>query len=120
MSGAGVVQNPVLAQGARCIIDPPATKGYLLMAAQIKAMVIDFDKAKAQRLTLPGVPGAGAPGTPVLTEPPKVEKTGQKEVVAGYTCELWKVSAKNAHADVRSQRGSDGSISPTSGWRPPR
>ncbi len=92
----GAADNPVLAQGGAVLIDPPAKKAFVLLPAQKKAMVIDFDKAKALR----GGPLAGRPGTPAVTEPPKVEKTGKKEVIAGYTCETWKVTSKTSRADM--------------------
>ncbi|CAN5849762.1 hypothetical protein BH11MYX4_BH11MYX4_51710 [soil metagenome] len=99
MVNQGVADNPVLAQGGAVLIDPPAKKAYILMPAQKKAMVIDFEKAKAQRAARPGVPGQ--PGSPaILTDPPKVEKTGKKEVIAGYTCENWKVTSKTSRADM--------------------
>ena len=96
MAGAGVQDNPMLAQGAGFIIDPPAKKGFLLMPAQKKAMVIDFEKAKAQRVAHPATPGT--PGS--VSDPPKIEKTGKKEVIAGYTCETWKITSKTSRADM--------------------
>ena len=97
LAGAGVQDNPMLAQGAGFIIDPPAKKGYMLMPAQKKAMVIDFEKAKAQRQAHP----AGQPGAPgAISDPPKIEKTGKKAVVAGYTCDEWKVTTKTSRADM--------------------
>ena len=95
----GAQGNPMLAQGGGFIVDPPAKKGFLLMPAQKKAMVIDFEKAKAQRSPLPNKPGQGVPSG-ALTEPPKIEKTGKKETVAGYTCETWKVTSSASRADV--------------------
>ena len=89
--------NPMLAQGGAVLIDTPAKKAFVLIPARKQAMVIDFEKMKAQRSArLPGQPGAGAP----LTEAPKVEKTGKKEVIAGYTCEDWKVTSKTSRADM--------------------
>lgn len=90
--------NPMLAQGAGIIVDPPSKKAFMLMPAQKKAMVIDFEKLKAMRGSRPGVPGEPSGG--IITEPPKIEKTGKKEVIAGYECENWKVSSKNARADM--------------------
>ncbi len=97
IANQGVSDNPLLAQGGAILIDPPVKKAFVLIPAQKKAMVIDFEKMKAQRAArAPGQPGGGA----VLTEPPKVEKTGKREVVAGYTCELWKVTSKTSRADM--------------------
>ena len=90
--------NPMMAQGAGIIVDPPATKAFMLMPAQKKAMVVDFEKLKAMRGNRAGTPGEPSGG--IITEPPKIEKTGKKEVIAGYECENWKVSSKNARADM--------------------
>lgn len=98
---AGSQENPMLAQSGGFIIDPPAKKGFLLMPTQKKAMVIDFEKVKAQRTNLPNFPGRPrGEGTAALSEPPKIEKTGKKEVVSGYACETWKVTSKASHADM--------------------
>lgn len=91
--------NPMLAQGAGFIIDPPAKKAYMLMPAQKKAVVIDFEKMKALRGAPGGRPGPAA-GVPSPADPPKIEKTGKKEVIAGYECEDWKITSKTSHADL--------------------
>lgn len=89
---AGATDIPALAQGGAFIIDPPAKKGYMLVPAKKMAMVIDFDKAKqARTLNLPG--GSKPSGAP--PDPPKIEKTGKKQTIAGYTCEEWKVTNKD-------------------------
>jgi hypothetical protein len=80
--------NPMLAGGASLLLDPPQKKGWALIPAQKKAVVIDFDKMKASR-----VPGVNTgPGTKANEPPPKVEKTGKKETIAGYDCEIWYVT----------------------------
>jgi hypothetical protein len=91
--------NPMLAQGAAFIVDPPGKKAYALIVAQKKAIVFDFDKAKGG-LKLPKLGGdaRGAPSAP--PDPPKIEKTGKKEIVAGYQCEVWKITSKTGHADA--------------------
>ena len=97
ITNQGAADNPLLAQGGAILIDPPAKKAFVLVPARKQAMVIDFEKARAQRAArTPGQPGGGA----ILTEPPKVEKTGKKEVIAGYTCENWKVTSKTSRADM--------------------
>lgn len=90
---AGGNDNPMLAQGAAFIIDPPAKKGYMLVPAKKMAMVIDFEQAKQMKgARIPGAAG-GTPSAP--SEPPKIEKTGKKETIAGYSCEDWKVTNKD-------------------------
>ncbi|AKU99539.1 hypothetical protein AKJ09_06203 [Labilithrix luteola] len=95
--------NPMLGGGAGVVIDPPQKKAYALLPAQKKAIVIDFSKPKEQRLpqlpSMPSQPGKPSmPSTP--PEPPKVEKTGKKDVIAGYECDEWKITSKTNRADV--------------------
>ena len=91
--------NPMLAGGVAFIVDPPAKKGYALITAQKKAVVLDFDKAKGG-FKPPGVGGGpGGSGAPP-EDPPKFEKTGKKDTIAGYTCEVWKITSKKTHAEA--------------------
>jgi hypothetical protein len=91
--------NPMLAGGVAFIVDPPAKKGYALINSQKKAVVIDFDKAKGG-FKPPTGPGGG-PSSPGHTEdPPKIENTGKKDTIAGYTCEIWKITSKTSHAEA--------------------
>jgi hypothetical protein len=90
----GAPDNPT--QSVVVIIDPPTKKGFALLVAQKKAMLIDFDKAKRGASGLPG--SKTAPGG--LTEVPSIEKTGKKEVIAGYECENWKITSKSSRADM--------------------
>lgn len=94
---ANGVENPSFGAGngeVSIIADPPAKKAYVILAKAKMAMQIDFEKAKAQRVA------AGNPNGGVLTEPPKIEKLGTKEVIAGYECENWKVSGSKGRADM--------------------
>lgn len=97
-SGGVAADNPVLAKGMVIIADPPAKKAYMLMPSAKQAMLIDFEKAKAARVA------SGKPGT-VLNEPPKIEKLGTKEVIAGYECENWKVTSTKSRADMCVSEG---------------
>ena len=99
-AGADIAQgNPMLAQGAAFIIDPPAKKAYALLIAQKKAIVLDLDKSHGG-LKLPRAPGSPAAPSGPPSDPPKIEKTGKKEVVAGFQCEVWKITSKTGHADA--------------------
>lgn len=94
--------NPVLAQGASFILDPPQKKGYALVPSQKKAMVLDFEKMKSGQ----GFPFGGKPGAPSVPDaPPKIEKTGKKDVVAGYACEVWVITTKSNRSEVCSAEG---------------
>ena len=91
--------NPFLAGGLAFIVDPPAKKGYALINSQKKAVVLDFDKAKGgfKPPSMGGGP-SGAGGPP--EDPPKIEKTGKKDTIAGYSCEIWKITSKANHAEA--------------------
>jgi hypothetical protein len=102
-SGDVAPGNPMLAQGVSLIIDPPAKKAYALLPPKKQAVVIDLDKAKSMKMptlpTAPGRPAAPAPTQP--TTPPKIENTGKKDTVAGYQCEVWKITEPDGkHADA--------------------
>jgi hypothetical protein len=89
--------NAMIKDGATMLIDPPQKKGWILVPQKKQALLIDFEKMK----NAPGAskvfgttktkgPGVGASG-----QPPKIEKTGRKDTVAGYTCEIWNVTETN-------------------------
>lgn len=100
-AGGVPTDNPMLAQGASFIIDTPAKKAYVLMPAQKRAMLIDFEKAKALSAGLaPGAPGKAPAPAAAVEPPPSIVKTGKKSVVAGYECEEWKVTQKATRADI--------------------
>jgi hypothetical protein len=82
--------NPMMSGGATLLLDPPQKKGWALVPAQKKAIVIDFDKMKGASSRVPGV-NVG-PGSKTNEPPPQVEKTGKKETIAGYDCEIWNVT----------------------------
>lgn len=101
MADVGGSPNPLTAGGASFILDPPTKKGYALLHSPKKAVVIDFDKAKGG-FKMPKLGGPTVPSTPSgpPPEPPKIEKTGKKDNVAGYSCEIWKITSKANHAEV--------------------
>lgn len=101
-SGGQVGTDPLTAQGASLILDPPNKKGYALMPAAKKAMVIDFDKVKGSNNPLLGSGGNTGSGKP----PPKIEKTGKNDVIAGYECEIWKITQDDGRkAEVCAAEG---------------
>jgi hypothetical protein len=83
--------NPMMSGGATLLLDPPQKKGWALIPAQKKAIVLDFDKMKTSKI--PGV--NTGPGTKANEPPPKIEKTGKKETIAGYDCEVWIITSNN-------------------------
>lgn len=87
------------------IIDPQQKKAWTLIPAQKMAMVLDFDKMKAMKGQIPGLPNAPktAPGAPAT--PPKIDKTGKTEVVAGYSCEIWNITSETTKAEACMAEG---------------
>lgn len=91
-------KNPALAQGGAILLDPPAKKGFILVPPQKMAMLIDLEKVK----NLPKGPIPGLPNVPkgAPSAPPKIDKTGKKDVVAGYSCDVWNVIADGKRTEV--------------------
>lgn len=85
------------------IVDPPTKKGWMLLHPQKMAVVVDFEKLKSMPTgkAIPGLPSAprGAP-TAMPSQPPTIEKTGKKDVVAGYGCDVWNVVSEGKKAEV--------------------
>jgi hypothetical protein len=106
-SGGQVGNDPMTAQGAGLILDPPNKKGYALMPAAKKAMVLDFDKLKGRGNPMAGGGGSlGGGGGGANNNPPKIEKTGKIDVVADYECEIWKITqADGRKAEVCAAEG---------------
>ncbi|MBX3203850.1 MAG: DUF4412 domain-containing protein [Labilithrix sp.] len=94
-------KTPTPAQAGAIILDPPSKKGWLLVPAQKTAMLLDLEKMKSlPKGQLPGLPNAPK-GTPALpSSPPKIDKTGKKDVVAGYSCDVWNVTADGKKTEV--------------------
>jgi hypothetical protein len=94
--------NAMLAQGASLVMDTPKKEGFLLIPARKQAVILDLDELRAMK-TPPSNPGlkAGPDLGKAPEEPPTVDKTGQKDSVAGYACEIWKLTEKTGrHADL--------------------
>lgn len=93
--------------GGSMIIDLPTKKGYMLIHPKKMAMVIDFEKLKnmPKGQTIPGMPPSpkGAPGVP--SQPPTIEKTGKKDVVAGYSCEIWNITSDGKKSQLCAAEG---------------
>ncbi len=103
-ASGGVSDNPMLSQGAAFLLEPQQKKGWLLLPAQKQAIVLDFDKMKNMG-TVYNAPGKSKPSGK-QEPPPKIEKTGKKEVVAGYTCEVWKVTQNDGRkAEICAAEG---------------
>lgn len=75
------------------VYDGPGKKITIVMDQQKQAIVIDLNKTGEQlsqfsKPKLPSGHGSSAPSKP----PPKVEKTGKNDTVAGYKCEIWRIT----------------------------
>jgi hypothetical protein len=73
--------------GAWVIFDGPAKKMTTVMDAQKMAMVVDLNGS------LGGV--AGADVSALGGKKPTIDKTGRTDTVAGYSCDVWKVTEDN-------------------------
>lgn len=100
-TGGGFNDTPHMAQGGSLIIDPPTKKAWMVVPSQKMAIAVDLDKMKDMKGQIPGMPAApkGVP-TSVPSTPPKIDKTGKKDVVAGYSCDVWNVSSEGKRAEA--------------------
>jgi hypothetical protein len=98
--------NPSLSKGAWALVDPPQKKAWLVVDAEKKAIVVDFDKMKEQTKGLPGA-GGGSTGTPSAPSkpPPKITKTGKEDKVAGYACEIWNIEDEGKKVEICAAKG---------------
>lgn len=81
--------------GGVMIVDPPQKKAWALQPAEKRAVLFDLEKMKNAPTVpgMPSMPGAAKPGKPVT--PPKIEKLGKKDTVAGYACETWLITQED-------------------------
>ena len=91
----GAAQPPL----GSMIVDLPTKKGWMLIHPQKIAMPLDLAHPMANPMQ--GLPGApkGVP-TQAPSTPPAIEKTGKKDVVAGYTCEIWNITSDGRKAET--------------------
>ena len=87
--------NPMVGKSVWALLDVPGKKAYAVLDEPKKAIVFDFGKMGDDfKKAKPGGHGssasssAGGPADP----PPKIEKTGKMDKVAGYDCEIWKIT----------------------------
>lgn len=73
------------------IVDVPARKTYVLIHPSKMAMAMSFDDIKNMKGKVAAMTGVRVPDTS-NQPPPKSEKTGKKDSVAGYECEEWKIT----------------------------
>jgi hypothetical protein len=93
--------NPMTKDGVIIIFDPPAKKAWALLPPKKQAILIDLNQAKNMKATRANGPFAPSTTPAVPPEPPKIEKTGKKDSVAGYECEIWKITQKDGkHAEA--------------------
>ena len=84
------------------IYDGPGKKISIVMDQQKQAIVIDLNKAGDNLKTFSGVKGGHGPGGSggSTKPPPKVTKTGKKDTVAGYSCEIWEIQDEDSKGQV--------------------
>lgn len=92
--------SPTQGPQGSVILDLPTKKGWLLMHPKKMAMELDLEKMKNGG-GFPGLPGTpkGVP-TAAPKTPPTVEKTGKKETIAGYGCEVWIVTSEGKKGEA--------------------
>jgi hypothetical protein len=93
---ADVTASSGMGQKGYAVLNTPEKKLYAVLEDKKQVVLLDLDKAGDQlrTLTSSNEPGAREPReqkTAPSRPPPKVTKTGQKDTVAGYACEIWDV-----------------------------
>jgi hypothetical protein len=76
------------------VINTPEKKLYAVLEDKKQVVLIDLDKAGEQLKAFGAGSQAGSRDPRERKEPshsPKVTKTGQKDTVAGYACEIWDI-----------------------------
>ena len=76
------------------IVDADAKKAYAVLDQPKEVIEVDLNKVgdQVKAMKPPGArPKPGAPEPPKY--PPKIEKTGKTDTVAGFSCEIWNVSS---------------------------
>jgi hypothetical protein len=72
---------------------PESSAGYMIFDTTAKKMTMIDDAKKTAMVMDMGAMGAGlAPGSPPAGPKPTIDKTGKNDTVAGYSCELWKMT----------------------------
>jgi hypothetical protein len=77
------------------VLNTPEKKVYAVLEEKKQVVLIDLDKAGEQLKNFGGMDRAPRdprePKESPSHPPPKVTKTGQKDSVAGYACEIWDI-----------------------------
>ena len=84
----------------------PMAAGYVIFDTAGKKMTAVDDAKKTAMVMDVGAMQGLSPGAPPAGPKPTVDKTGKNDTVAGYSCELWKVTETSGeHADVCVAKG---------------
>jgi hypothetical protein len=99
--------SPIKGKSVWMLVDPPQKKMWAVTDDEKKAIVFDLEKMADDMKKLRGSSGGGShtPGTSGSKPPPKIEKTGKKEKVCGYECEIWTVTDENKKTELCAAEG---------------
>jgi hypothetical protein len=99
--------SPVKGKSVWMLVDPPQKKMWAVTDDEKKAIVFDLNKM-ADDIKKLGPGSSGAPHTPSASggkPPPKIEKTGKKDKVCGYECEIWTITEETKKTEVCAAEG---------------
>jgi Domain of unknown function (DUF4412) len=98
--------SPVKGKSVWMLVDPPQKKMWAVTDDEKKAIVFDLDKMAED---MKKMRGSGAPHTTPGSSggkpPPKIEKTGKKDKVCGYTCDIWTITDENKKTELCAAEG---------------
>lgn len=89
----GVKQGPMFGERAYVVVDVSGKKLFAVVDPKRQVLTIDLETIGKQMEEL----RAGQPKPAEPSAPPKVDKTGRQDSVAGYACEEWDVTAADGH-----------------------
>ena len=102
------------------LVDPVAKKGTYLSHAQKSGFIIDFEKIKSMpKGGMAGLPPPVKGAWTASSEPPTMEKTGKKDVVAGHACEIWNVASAGLRSEACIAEDIPSVDFRELGWAPP-
>ena len=89
------------------LVDPPQKKMWVVSDDDKKALVFDMNKMADDAKRFRGGSAPSAPNAPSAPSkpPPKIEKTGKKDKVCGYTCEIWNVTEETKKMEICAAEG---------------
>lgn len=99
MTSAGKTETMIYeVKGDKMRFDRPAgpDSGYAIVDGK-KITSVDDKKKMAIVMDMNAMPTAGGAAAAAAAKKPNIEKTGKTDTVAGYSCDIWKITEDNGN-----------------------